>query len=211
MVQLGYHVEVSSSVDDKRQRILAAALVLFGRYGFRRTSVDLIAAEAGIAKGTLYAAFPSKEDVFRGACELVADTILARARAALEHPTTQARLAALLEAKFVYLYDLLHASPHAAELLASQTALGADVIEPADSSYRALISDVLEAAQFAGDVDLGRAGFAEPAAAAAYLIRAGHGADQAADDAATHRANLHEAVRVFWAAVTPDASAPKRR
>jgi len=44
-----------------RERILAAATVLFGRDGVRRTTVNAIAAEASVAKATLYALFPSKD------------------------------------------------------------------------------------------------------------------------------------------------------
>ena len=42
----------------KREVILAAALTLFGRYGYRRTSIDDIAREAGVVKGTLYPITP---------------------------------------------------------------------------------------------------------------------------------------------------------
>ena len=48
----------------RREQILEAALRLFRRYGFRKTTVDEIASEAGIGKGSVYLEFPSKEDVF---------------------------------------------------------------------------------------------------------------------------------------------------
>jgi AcrR family transcriptional regulator len=44
-----------------RERILAAATVLFGRDGVRRTTVNAIAAEGSVAKATLYSLFPSKD------------------------------------------------------------------------------------------------------------------------------------------------------
>lgn len=44
-----------------RERVLAAATVLFGRDGVRRTTVNAIAAEGSVAKATLYALFPSKD------------------------------------------------------------------------------------------------------------------------------------------------------
>lgn len=50
--------------DVKREAILAAALALFGRYGYRRTSIDDIAREAGVAKGTVYLYVESKEALF---------------------------------------------------------------------------------------------------------------------------------------------------
>jgi AcrR family transcriptional regulator len=46
-----------------RERILEAATRLFLRDGFRAVGVDTIIAEAGVAKMTLYAHFPSKDDL----------------------------------------------------------------------------------------------------------------------------------------------------
>jgi AcrR family transcriptional regulator len=45
----------------RRDQILEAALHLFSRKGFAESSVDEIAAEAGLGKATLYLYFPSKE------------------------------------------------------------------------------------------------------------------------------------------------------
>jgi AcrR family transcriptional regulator len=46
-----------------RERILGAASRLFLRDGFRAVGVDTVIAEAGVAKMTLYAHFPSKDDL----------------------------------------------------------------------------------------------------------------------------------------------------
>jgi AcrR family transcriptional regulator len=46
-----------------RERILEAAGRLFLRNGYRAVGVDTIIAEAGVAKMTLYAHFPSKDDL----------------------------------------------------------------------------------------------------------------------------------------------------
>ena len=48
----------------RRERLLAAATVLFQRYGFRKTTVEEIAREAGIGKGSVYLEFSGKEEVF---------------------------------------------------------------------------------------------------------------------------------------------------
>ncbi len=49
---------------DKELRILEAASLLFARYGLRKTSMDEIAQQAGLGKGTIYLYFKSKEDLF---------------------------------------------------------------------------------------------------------------------------------------------------
>ncbi|MEV4615225.1 TetR/AcrR family transcriptional regulator [Kitasatospora sp. NPDC049258] len=49
----------------KRQAIVRAARTVFGREGFTRTSVDVIAAEAGVSKRTIYNHFTDKEQLFQ--------------------------------------------------------------------------------------------------------------------------------------------------
>jgi len=48
----------------KHDAIGAAALVLFARDGYDRTSVDAIAAEAGVSKRTVYSHYGDKENLF---------------------------------------------------------------------------------------------------------------------------------------------------
>jgi TetR/AcrR family transcriptional regulator, mexJK operon transcriptional repressor len=48
----------------KREAIVQAALRLFLRDGFERTSVDAIAAEAGVSKRTIYNHYGDKENLF---------------------------------------------------------------------------------------------------------------------------------------------------
>ncbi len=48
----------------KREQILDAAVRVFSTRGYRATLVDEIAQEAGVAKGTLYLYFASKEEMY---------------------------------------------------------------------------------------------------------------------------------------------------
>ncbi len=48
----------------KKECILNAAARAFAKVGFRKASVDDIARDAGVAKGTIYLACESKEDLF---------------------------------------------------------------------------------------------------------------------------------------------------
>lgn len=50
-----------------RDRLIETALSLFNRYGFHATGVDRIVAVAKVAKKTLYAHFPSKEELILAA------------------------------------------------------------------------------------------------------------------------------------------------
>ena len=50
----------------KRERILAAALKLFAHEPYQAVTMDRVAAAAGVAKGTLYLYFPSKDALYLG-------------------------------------------------------------------------------------------------------------------------------------------------
>src|SRR5476649_1659951 len=50
--------------DRKRQAIVDAAIAEFRAFGFEATSMDKIAATAGVSKRTVYNHFPSKDELF---------------------------------------------------------------------------------------------------------------------------------------------------
>lgn len=52
------------ATDERRRIILAAALEVFSRHGFAAARLDDVAAQAGVAKGTLYLYFPNKQTLF---------------------------------------------------------------------------------------------------------------------------------------------------
>ena len=68
---------------ERRDRVLAAALATFARYGYRKTSMDDVARAAGISRPGLYFLFDSKPDLFRAAVTRALDDDLAAARQAL--------------------------------------------------------------------------------------------------------------------------------
>lgn len=51
--------------DPKHTAVLAAALGVFGRYGFQKTSMEAVAKAAGISRPGLYLLFPNKERLYR--------------------------------------------------------------------------------------------------------------------------------------------------
>ena len=62
----------------KREAILAAAQVLFLNNGYEGSSMDAIAAEAGVSKLTLYSHFKDKEALFGEAVKTTCETRLPR-------------------------------------------------------------------------------------------------------------------------------------
>jgi AcrR family transcriptional regulator len=55
--------EKKGSPEDKRRRIFEAALRVFGERGFHEATIDEIASLSGVAKGTVYRNFKSKQDL----------------------------------------------------------------------------------------------------------------------------------------------------
>jgi AcrR family transcriptional regulator len=84
-----------------RGAILAAARRLFGEQGFGPTSVDTIAAEAGVAKGAVYHHFATKEAIFEAVLEAISVDLATEVKAAArEAPDVLATLGAASQAYF---------------------------------------------------------------------------------------------------------------
>src|SRR3984893_7044156 len=60
------NAEANGNGNNKRERILAAGLRLFANQTYQAVTMDRVAETAGVAKGTLYLYFPSKEALYLG-------------------------------------------------------------------------------------------------------------------------------------------------
>ena len=92
--------------DRKRAAILAAAVAEFRAAGFDATSMDRVAATAGVSKRTVYNHFPSKEALFLQ----ILGEMMARGSDALDLPyrtgaPVRAQLAELVQRKLRLLHD----------------------------------------------------------------------------------------------------------
>jgi AcrR family transcriptional regulator len=182
--------------------ILDAALRVFGQYGYRRTSMDDIAREADIGKGTIYLSFASKEEVFQALSQRLSQRMLAGAEAASRRPgTTTDKLAAMHAAWFGTYAETISRSPHAAELLDAKHRLPADLVADAASRYKRLVRDVLAQAAAAGELDLEPAGLTADTAAE-LLIASARGLQSSTPSPAAYRRYLKALVRVMVAGLS---------
>ena len=55
----------SQSYEARGERILEAAAELIVRWGYKKTTVDDIARQAGVAKGTIYLHWKTREELFK--------------------------------------------------------------------------------------------------------------------------------------------------
>jgi AcrR family transcriptional regulator len=89
--------------EETRLRILRAALELFRRQGFERTTIREIAAEAAVATGAAYYYFASKEAMVMAFYELAQLEMESQVTAARAAPgSLESRLRAIIEVKLRY-------------------------------------------------------------------------------------------------------------
>src|ERR1051325_269265 len=84
---------------DKREAILRAAIVVFAHNGYFNSKVADIASEAGVADGTVYLYFKSKEEILHSIFDRSMDEAIAAGRKQLEgtsDPREKLRRIALL-------------------------------------------------------------------------------------------------------------------
>jgi AcrR family transcriptional regulator len=129
---------------DKRNRILDAAQNLFLRYGVKRTALDDVVREAGIAKGTLYLYFDSKDALFAAVAEQLCAEVLRNAEEAIASPSSStSRIVGCLDAYIGSMHRLTAQSPHIAELTESKEALAAAIYGAFNRKMRDLLRKML--------------------------------------------------------------------
>jgi AcrR family transcriptional regulator len=136
--------DAAPEAGDKRDRILDAAQSLFLRYGVKRTSIDDVAREAGVAKGTVYLSFESKAALFAAIAERLCANVLSDALGIATGAAPLAeRLVGVLDRAIGANHRLVAQSPHIAELTASKGALSATAFEALESEVRSLLAALL--------------------------------------------------------------------
>lgn len=96
-----------------RTRILDAADRLFVRSGYQRMTIEAIAAEAVIGKGSVYLHFTSKEEVALSCLDRMVDSLLGRLRLLAEAPRPMAeRLHDMLLLRVLHRFDYARRHAH---------------------------------------------------------------------------------------------------
>jgi AcrR family transcriptional regulator len=134
-----------------RERILQAAMTVFRRHGFRRSSIEETAEAAGLTRQALYHHFKSKEALFRAVIERVHDGALADGEAAARSAEDAgktladiivAQVAARLKA-FVASFD---GSPHVEELFSEHLIHARDLYQHYAALHDAQVAATIERA-----------------------------------------------------------------
>jgi len=120
----------------RRESILDAAVAVFRRYGFKKTSMDDLARAAKLSRQGLYLHFATKEELFKEALLHLLATMRAACQAALARqdiPVEQ-RLFEAIQAIISYTVGAM-AEQHTAELLAASEQLLGPVLRAFETNF----------------------------------------------------------------------------
>jgi AcrR family transcriptional regulator len=196
---------MSDAAPDKPDLILDAAERLFTQFGYRRTSVEDVAREAGVAKGTVYLYFESKVALFRA---MQTRLIAVSARLSDESEAKGGALADRLFGQLRATYGLMHArygrSDHLSELSATLASIGADLADASEKAYADRLSRIIDSARsFPSKAGPDTAGVVETLRAAARGAKSERGLPV---DAALYDERLRNIARVIAAALQTTSS-----
>lgn len=171
-----------SGRNSRADAIAAAAVPVFSRYGFTRTSMADIAAGAGVSRATLYLHFKDKEAVFRYGCEALHAQALAAADTGFAgEGTIEARLGRGLSAFLVTLMTPVMHSPHGQELFDVSKSVAGEIFV----THRALMLDKVTRVIAAEGIAV-----AEAVEIAAVVLAAAEGIKGTAPDLAAIEAGI---------------------
>ena len=184
--------------------MLDAALVVFGRHGYRRTSMADVAAQAGVSRASLYLHFADKNALFDSLASAMVNWALAAAKEAwCDQALLACNLQAAVLAKDLPLYRLLHASPHGAELLGVNAPPTAQHAARLEAGFLSFISSRAEDAERAGLATM--SAFGDAAGLAAFVTRTAAGLKHEYLDEAAYVASVGLLCRVVARAAAPSS------
>lgn len=139
-----------------RRALLGAAAQAFAARGYHETPIDSVSERAGVAKGTVYNYFSSKDDLLRAlvqeACRLADEA----ATATPDQASTEARLRAFVAGNLRWAQrDKPLALLFARQLLAGDARMKALIVEaaaPCLDKVAAILQDGVERGELAADV-----------------------------------------------------------
>ena len=131
-----------------RTRILDAAMLVFRRQGFRRSSIEQAAEAAGLTRQALYHHFESKEALFRAVIERLHEEALAAEIAAASAAENEGGsladiLVASVTAKLGQFAASLDGSPHVEELFSEHLLQARDLYQKYTTAYAEQLAETI--------------------------------------------------------------------
>ena len=136
--------------DTRQSALLEAAVGVFARYGFRKTSMEEVARAAGVSRQGLYLQFASKEELFRKALEHSLNSQLNAAIAALavRGDSLEVRIIAACDAWSGRFVGSLGAD--AADLMCASTSLAGATLTHFETRFESALTGAIADSPLAG-------------------------------------------------------------
>lgn len=135
-------LETATPDNPRREAILRAVMPVFGRLGYRRASMDNLAAAAGLSKPGLYLHFSSKENVFTAAMRLYLEEGLALVKEKLDQDIRlYERLVGAMDAWFGR--HMRTFTPASFDVIATGDHLSPYEVEQAKVCFRSLLESAI--------------------------------------------------------------------
>lgn len=183
-------------------QIADAAMRLFARYGYKRSSMDDIAREAGLSKATLYLHFKGKDDVFRAMLVLLARRVESRSRDVLEMDAPFAdRLSALLQAQYGQAYTSCGTGEHLVELKSMMASIAVQELQAFESLCVDYAKRLFTMANDAREIDLAKSAVALDEMIASMFFAAAGAKLGEPPSAEVYAGRLDKIARIFAAVV----------
>ncbi len=143
------HQTPATIADQRRDKILDAAMGVFGRFGFQKTSVQDLADAVSISKPGLYLHFASKDDIFEAAMERYLTNALDQLCDELTKPKRSLpdRLVAAMEAWFGR--HLITFTPDAFDVIEAGDRLSADWVADVKNVFRQSVAQAFQTEGYA--------------------------------------------------------------
>lgn len=136
--------DASNDENARYKRAIRAAEELFKKVGFRGVTMELVAREADVAKGTLYSYFKNKDELFLAVCARMARIEQRAVEQALSKPAPlDSRLADAIIAKHRTIFTLVRGSAHAAELFSYTHNMAGDIFGALDAAILKTLQETI--------------------------------------------------------------------
>ena len=140
--------------NDKRRRILEGALRAFAKKGFYNTKVSEIAAEAGVADGTIYLYFKNKDDLLISLFEDRMEWVIERLEAELDRAQGDAasRIRAFIQLHFALVVENRDLAEFITVELRQSAKFVKEYKNPKFSDYLRILQGIIEQGQREGSI-----------------------------------------------------------
>jgi len=189
--------------DSRREALLEAAVGVFARYGFRKTSMDEVARAAGVSRQGLYLLFADKEELFRKALTHKLTRQLSATVVALSRfgDPLEARLVAACDEWAGQFIGTMGAD--AADLMCASTSLAGDTLTHYEALFEKALAHAIEASPL---LVFCTAAGVTPTDAAKALHATARGLKHGSHSRQEFVRGMTAAARMFCAPLNPPAS-----